>query len=208
MDVVEKDESSEEPAGLSEAITQREELIFNEDWLKMSKTTQLKSLHQRHPWCVGKAWKNGVGVDESARPGEWAWPSRGHLGACTQCHTGPSLAWCPGARSNLRPNLGMNSSIPGLRAGASKTRICQRIPKSWAAPLPGPLLQGNHTSGLISSFWPRLCAVSCSPRHKNDSFGVSTQWLNLGVVSCFPNTNNSYLFHHLLFLNWVNTQVT
>lgn len=31
MDVVEKDESSEEPAGLSEAITQREELIFNED---------------------------------------------------------------------------------------------------------------------------------------------------------------------------------
>lgn len=79
---------------------------------------------------------------------------------------------------------------------------------SWAAPLPGPLLQGNHTSGLISSFCLRLFAVSCSPRHKNDSFGVSTQWLNLGVVSCYPNTNNSYLFHHLLFLNWVNTQVT
>lgn len=152
MDVVEKDESSEEPAGLSEAITQREELIFNEGWLIMSKTTQLKSLHQRHPRCVGKAWKNGVGVDESARPGEWAWPSRGHLGACTQCHTGPSLALERGLTWGLTlgwtlPSLGweLEHPKPGFAKGFpnpglphSLARSSKEITLQVSFPLSGP----------------------------------------------------------------------
>lgn len=130
----------------------------------MSKTTQFKSPQQRHPWCGGKAWKNGVGMDESARHGEWAWPSHGHLGACTQCHTGPSLAWCPGARSNLRPNLGMNSSIPGLRAGASKTRICQSI-LGCPTPWPTPPRKSHFRSHFL--FLPQIiCCVLFSQAQK------------------------------------------
>lgn len=60
-------EGWQESAGLSGAIPQKEKLIFNEDGLKMSKTTELKSLHQRQPRCVGETWKNGDWVGENGR---------------------------------------------------------------------------------------------------------------------------------------------